>query len=58
MKILPVNFTCYMLDSAGNQSTHQVSLPFNRNHCTTEQQAARIAEDTTGLRFDWMCYTR
>jgi len=55
---MPVTFTCYMIDSAGNQSKHQVTIPFNRDPWTTQQQAARLAEDTTGLRFDWVCYAK
>ena len=55
---MTVTFTCYMLDSAGNQSQHQVALPFNQDPWTTQQQAVCIAEDTTGLRFDWMYYAK
>lgn len=47
-----------MLDSNGAQSRHAITVPFTRDHCTTEQIAARLAEDSTGLRFDWMEYAK
>ena len=47
-----------MLNAEGVQSKHNITVPFNGNHSATEQKAARLAEDTTGLRFDWMEYAK
>ena len=47
-----------MLNGRGEQSKHAVTVPFTRDHGTTEQVAARLAEDSTGLRFDWMEYAK
>lgn len=47
-----------MLNMAGGQTRHLVTVPFCRDAWTTEQNAARTAEDITGLAFDWMEYAQ
>jgi hypothetical protein len=58
MKIPHITFACYMLNMAGGQTRHLVTVPFCRDAWTTEQNAARTAEDITGLAFDWMEYAQ
>jgi len=56
MKKTFVKFLCYMLDGQGNQSKHSIKVAFRQSHYVTEQDAVRFAEDSLGLRFDWMAY--
>lgn len=55
---MKITFICYMLNNKNEQSKHLISVPFVRDHYTTEQSAARLAEDSTGLVFDWMEYAK